>query len=99
MMQGDAYKLPFAVTNNGVTVVPDMVSTIEFTIGTLTRNYPDTVTYKDGWYLFPLTQEETFALAAKKQPYQVRVKFTDGSVVGASGEYINVEASLSKGVL
>lgn len=99
MMQGDAYRIPFEVADaTGEPVVPEQVASIEFAVGSLVKSYPAEVEYADGAYLFPLTQQETFAMGANA-PAQVRVKFASGDVVGAYLGHIDVRESLSKAVL
>lgn len=101
MMQGDAYAVPFVIRQGNTTVTPDMVETVELTIGTLSRLYPGEVTYdaeKKQW-LYPLTQEQTLAFSEGAVPTQVRVKLLTGSVVGARGGTINVTQSASRGAI
>ena len=98
MMQGDAYSLPIVLRQGELLITPEMVLRLEITIGTLTRTYPGVVRYdeENGQWLFPLTQEQTFAFkAGRTPPVQARIKF----VVGAKGKTIYVSASRSKGVM
>lgn len=102
MMQGDAYKLPVVLRQGELLITPEMVHRLEITIGNLTRTYPGAVSYdkENGQWLFPLTQEQTFAFkAGNTSPVQARIKFGDESVVGATGKSIYVSASKSKGVM
>lgn len=102
MMQGDAYKLPIVLRQGDVLITPTMVLRLEITIGNLTRTYPGVVSYdeENGQWLFPLTQEQTFAFeTGNTPPIWGRVKFNDESVVGARGKTIYVSASKSKGVM
>ena len=64
MMQGDAYSLPIVLRQGELLITPEMVLRLEITIGTLTRTYPGVVRYdeENGQWLFPLTQEQTFAI-------------------------------------
>ena len=84
IMQGDAFSLPVEITLGGQVVTPEDVARIEVKIGGRIRKYyPDTGEYWGGYYLFPLTQEETLALPAEQRtPVCVRVKFTTGAVIG-----------------
>lgn len=102
MMQGDAYSLPIVLRQGELLITPEMVLRLEITIGDLTRTYPGVVRYdeENGQWLFPLTQEQTFAFkAGRTPPVQARIKFNDESVVGAKGKTIYVSASRSKGVM
>ena len=56
----------------------------------------------DGNFLFPLTQEETFAIQRSSQHVQIRVKFKGGAtptVIGVDVGDISVTDSISKVVL
>lgn len=101
MMQGDAYGVPFVIRQGDTTVTPDMVESVELTIGTLSRLYPGEVTYDEAkkQWLYPLTQEQTLAFAEGAVSTQVRVKLVNGDVVGAKGGAIRVVESQSKGVI
>lgn len=98
MIQGDAYNIELTIKNQGEPLAVERVETVEVVLGGLRRVYPDEVSYSDGKFLFPVTQEETFHLPPMC-PMQVRVKFVGGDVIGAPAQIINVAASLSKAVL
>ena len=49
-------------------------------------------------FLFPVTQEETFAFE-EVESLQVRIKYNDNSVVGTNIVKFNVRDSLSKTIL
>ena len=101
MMQGDSYRLSIEIINEkGVPVTSDDVADVEITIGSLRKKFVDKeVSYKDGKWLFPLTQEDTFKLPASRVKAQVRVVWTSGDVEGASLGEIRIQESISKEVL
>ena len=100
IMQGDAYTIPITIKSaDGTTVDPAAVQSVEIVIGTLNKKYPDEISYSDGKWLFPLTQEESMRFVWRTQTAQVRVKFTSGEVVGAKCGCIGIEHSQSKEVL
>lgn len=101
MMQGDSYGLSIDVLNaDDEAVTPDDVSDVEITIGYLRKTYASgEVTYADGKWVFPLTQEETFRLPASRVKAQVRVVWANGNVEGTVLDPINVHESMSKEVL
>lgn len=101
MMQGDSYRLAIEIlSEKGVPVTSDDVSDVEITIGSLRKTYAEEeISYKDGKWLFPLTQEETFKLPASRVKAQVRVVWTTGDIEGASLGEIRVQESISKEVL
>ncbi len=98
IMQGDAYCVPFRIRSGGTEITPELVDTVEITIGELTKTYPGEVDYDMGW-IVPLSQQDTFRLGPSLQPVQVRIKFITGDVVGASCGCVCVGDSLSKAVL
>lgn len=98
MVQGDAYSIDVTVKNQGEALAVDNVEQVEITLLNLTRSYPEDVTYSDGKFHFPITQEETFKLPPVC-PMQVRVKFTGGDVIGSKIQMVEVAGSISKAVL
>ena len=99
IMQGDQYNIPFEISDSqGEAILPAQVESVEFSIGNMRKSYPDEVTYSGGQYLFPITQQEAFSMQ-NSVPVQIRVKFSNGDIVGASAGGINVAASISKAVL
>ena len=106
IMKGDQYPIPFRIvykdssTGSIVNATPEMVDNLEICIGHLTKSFPDVCydDYKERWY-FPLTQEESFALAERRVKVQVRVLLSTGEVVGKFvGELVVID-SMSREVL
>ena len=101
MMQGDYYGLKIEILSaDGEAVTSDDVSDVEITVGFVRKTHADfDIIYNDGFWIMPLTQEETFKMPATRVKAQVRVKWKDGSVEGASLGEILVHESISKEVL
>lgn len=103
MMQGDSYMLGITILNNaGNPVTIDDVSDVEITIGHLTKTYRKLeLLYDDGmrFWLFPLTQKETFGYWPSQVKAQVRVFWKNGIVEGKPIYGIRIEESMSKEVL
>lgn len=100
--QGDQYPIKIHLVDATDTTIPQSaVEVVEITIGDTIKKYPGDITYDDELerWLYPLTQEETFALRAMPRKAQLRVKTVDGNVYNASLGTINIEESLSKEVL
>lgn len=98
--QGDTYELEAALENtDGTALEISDISKVEFVIGPVRKVYPGDATYETDKFIIPLTQAETFQLADKGVPRQVRVLFTNGSVVGSDIIWDAVDISLSKEVL
>lgn len=98
MIQGDEYSLDITISNQGEALNIEDVAEIEFTLLNLVKMYPNTVSYADGKFKFPLTQEETFRLPPIC-PMQIRVKFCSGDVIGSEMKKISVKNSLSRAVI
>lgn len=79
--QGDSYALPLQILNRATNayIGANDVERAEFTVGNLTKYYPDDVPLSGTTFLFPLSQEETFAFDNYVK-VNVRVKFFDGNV-------------------
>lgn len=102
IMQGDQYAIPIIGKQNGKPLDMDTIDEIEFTVGKLRKLYPgEVVLDEEGRFLFPLTQQETFAVQRSSQHVQIRVKFKGDPpvVVGVDVGRINVDESVSKEVL
>lgn len=100
LTQGDSYRLPISLEVNSNDIDLAVVGLIEFSVGALTKKYPDEVTYdtERKVFLFPLTQSETFRMQGSV-PYQCRIKFSDGNVLGTPIYHANVRDSISKVVI
>ena len=100
--QGDQYYLPIYIKSDGSPLDVDDVSEVEFVLGKIIKTYPDEVSYdsEEGAFLFPITQEETFAMRDIDVKFDVRVKFKNQSVVGLKPvRTIPMTEALSKEVL
>lgn len=98
MVQGDAYSIDITIQNQGQPLSVDGVELVEVTLLNITRSYPEEVTYSDGKFHFPITQQETFKLPPMC-PMQVRVKFNGGDVIGSRIQMVEVAGAISKAVL
>lgn len=101
MMQGDSYNLGFTVLNNAkVPVTPEDIQDMEITIGRLSKTYRNAqITFQDGKWLFPLTQEETFGFWPKATKTQIRIVWANGIVEGKPIHGVRINESISKEVL
>ena len=101
MMQGDAYSLGFTIRNNaGSIVTPDDIIDVAIKIGGLRKTFLDgQVTYVDGRWLFPFTQEETFRYWPTQLKSQISVKWNDGTIERKPIFGVRVFESIDKEVL
>lgn len=100
LRQGDQYKIILKIEVNGEPMIMDQVELIEFSIGTLSKNWPLEVTYneEEKEFYFPITQQETFKMS-KFENYQVRIKYSDGSIFGSNINKINIGDSISRNII
>ena len=96
--QGDQYHIAMTIKFNGEVVDIDRVEKVEIPLHNTTKLYPDEITFSDGAFLYPITQEETFSLPRIVEA-QVRVKFKNTDVFTSPTEQIDVIRSLSKEIL
>ena len=89
--QGDQYSFILKMEVGGNPLDMEGIELIEFTIGSLSKNWPLQVTYdKDKkLFYFPVTQEETFKFD-QYEHYQARIKYIDGNVYGTPVNKINI---------
>lgn len=100
MHQGDQYSIILKIEANGLPIALDNIELIEFTIGPITQVYPTEVLYNEEFteFYFPVTQEHTFMMDGMEK-YQVRIKYTNGSVVATPVQMLDVNQSLSKNII
>ena len=101
MMQGDSYYLGFTVKNNaGALVTPADIQDLEITIGHLRKTYKNLqIIYRDGKWMFPLSQKETFGYWPKATKSQIRIMWANGIIEGKPINGVRVNESISKEVL
>ena len=100
-MQGDSCFLGIRLLNNaGNPITPGDILEVEITIGGLRKTYTGAqLQHRDGLWLFPLTQQETFSLPPMTQQAQVRLVWANGAVEGAPLYGVRILESISKEVL
>ena len=103
IMQGDQYAIPFEIlTADGTPANGDTFADVELVVGALRKTMSGGAIVYDadqGAFLFPLTQEETFAMRDQRYTAQLRVKTITGEVVGQDLGVIIVDVSKSKEIL
>ena len=85
--QGDAYDLRIALELCGEALTAEalpLLHCVEFMLGGgLRKVWPEEGSFRDGAFLMPLTQADTFSLEdGETVEFDVRVHFTGGAVVG-----------------
>ena len=98
MVQGDAYSIDVHIGLQGRPIEISDIELVEITLINRSKVYPGEVTYSDGAFHYPVTQEETLNFPPLCS-MQVRVKFKSGDVIGSDVQEIDVQRVLSKVVL
>ena len=104
IIKGDCYALPLSVTLDGDAPDIGQVACAEVCLAGHRKLYDGgqgAVTWdaENQVFLYPLTQEETFAIRSGRQPVQLRLKLTDGTVFGSPIRYVSFGDVLSGEVL
>lgn len=88
------------MTADGAPVTGADIEAMEVILGGISKLFPDELGYADGEFQFPLTQEESFAMAEDRYDLLIRPKFRDGTVAGVlkTGE-VEVVATDTRRVL
>ena len=97
IMQGDQYTIGVIIKDDAGNVISE-ADEVMITLGNISRGISDGVHYDNGEWIFPVTQADTFSLPEVSK-LQVRVKFSDGAVGGASVGTVFVVPSANKEVL
>lgn len=84
----------------GNPITKDMVTKASFTFGEITKNYGDggEVSFRDGAWIVPLTEEETFTLKGTIK-WQARFLFNNGLPDGTVPTSEYVYESINKVIL
>ena len=101
MMQGDHYNLGIKIQNNAGSPVTDKdVLDVEITIGHMRKTFGNgELSYADGMWFFPVSQEESFEMVPGAVNAQVRVHWNSGVVEGKPMYGVRGVESISKEVL
>ena len=101
MMQGDSYNIGIKIINNaGTPVAPEDIRDVEITLGQIRKTYSNAeLTFSEGLWMFPVSQNESFGVWPGPVKAQVRVAWANGVVEGKPLYGIVNTESISKEVL
>lgn len=99
LMQGDQYYISFKIKKDGKYLDISEVEKIQFVIGDLIKYYgnEEKVIFNEetNLFYFPLSEKESFELQGP-QLVQVRIKFTNGDIIGKKYGTVNVQYAYKK---
>ena len=93
MQQGDQYTIPITVTLGSVPVTDQNVVGLKVQFGDVVKEWPGDITYDDGSFLYPITQEETMALGGVA-PFQVQINTDNTTILTSDVGTLEVGRSL-----
>ena len=104
LLQGNTYNLELTLYSNNNEVIPfEKINQVQVILGNIEKFYKanaeSEITYKDGVFIIPLSQEETFSLEQDSFTWEVRVLFNDGQVDGTGKQRGSVSYSKTRKVL
>lgn len=101
IMEGDQYGICITLYDDNETLITeDLVEEVEVCIGKYIKYYSTgDVTFSEGAWVFPLSQEESFGFVTTSVDCQIRVKFVGGDVIGEAFDRIEIKRSRSRRIL
>lgn len=104
LLQGNTYNLELSLySNNDMQIPIEKINQVQIILGGIEKYYKSgsesEVIYKDGVFIIPLSQEETFSLEQDSFIWEVRVLFNDGKVDGTGRQKGSVSFSKTRKVL
>lgn len=94
--QGDEYLIPFVIKQLDTVITDEMVSGVRIALGSAVCEYPNgKLQYKDGEWLFPLTQELSLKYEDEYVDYQVQIKIGN-DIIGSRPSKVKVEKGMFK---
>lgn len=105
--QGDSYAVPIYIELDGQAVTDSTlyaVEAVEVCLEGTSKSYKSDgsgeVTFSDGVFLFPLSQEETLALTEGPGHLDIRLKTIDGNVKGTPYQIpVTIADTISRSVI
>ena len=97
--QGDQYLLPIKIKAGDIQITPDIIDGLRVKLGKFEKRYPDGgVTFEDGVWYYPLTQQESRKFCLCTIPLQMELHFQSGDIVVTEQKKYKKGANILKGV-
>ena len=98
VIKGEAYKIAIVIKNGTELITPNNCDGIRVAFANQIETYPDgDITYSNGEWLFPLSQDMSYRIKGTESTYQVQVKIgTD--VFSSTKQKVRVDETMFREV-
>lgn len=94
-LKGAAYSIPFLVKSGKATITNENVASVRLGLGNLTASWPNgRLRYSDGYWLFPVTQTQSYALPQGDTYYQAQIQMPGGETFSSSKQRIYIDGTI-----
>ncbi len=94
-LKGAAYSIPFLVKSGKTTITNENVSSVRLGLGNLTASWPGgRLRYSDGYWLFPVTQTQSYALPQGDTYYQAQIQMPSGETFSSQKQRIYIDGTI-----
>lgn len=94
-LKGSAYSIPFLVKSGKTTITNENVASVRLGLGNLTASWPGgRLRYSGGYWLFPVTQAQSYALPQGETYYQAQIQMASGETFSSKRQCIFVDGTI-----
>lgn len=94
-LKGAAYSIPFLVKSGKTTITNENVASVRLGLGNLTASWPGgRLRYSGGYWLFPVTQSQSYALPQGETYYQAQIQMASGETFSSKRQCIFVDGTI-----
>lgn len=94
IQQGDQYALAIEIKQGVTVITPDNADDVKIKLGCVTKKYSDgELTFLDGKWYFPMTQELTLSMCPNRVNIQAQIKQGD-NIYGSDTESVEIDLSI-----
>lgn len=94
-LKGSAYSIPFLIKSGKTTITNENVASVRLGLGNLTASWPGgRLRYSGGYWLFPVTQAQSYALPQGETYYQAQIQMASGETFSSKRQCIFVDGTI-----
>lgn len=94
-LKGSAYSIPFLLKSGKTTITNENVASVRLGLGNLTASWPGgRLRYSGGYWLFPVTQAQSYALPQGETYYQAQIQMASGETLSSPRTKIHIDSSI-----